>query len=165
MPFDLASVSGHKIGAPKGIGAMFIRRGIGDRAAVARRLAGSRASRRAPRTSRRSSASRAPPSWRSPSARRSGAVSSALRDKLEEAILARIPDAVIHGRGAPQRAPHIVNISVPGTDSESMLMALDLRGIALLGGLGVSERERRTRRTCSSAIGVAPELGERRRFA
>ncbi|MDB4890813.1 MAG: aminotransferase, partial [Gemmatimonadetes bacterium] len=32
------------------------------------------------------------------------------------------------------RAPHIMNISVPGTDSESLLMALDLRGIACSAG-------------------------------
>jgi cysteine desulfurase len=48
--------------------------------------------------------------------------------------MARIPDAVIHGSGAPRRAPHIVNVSVPGTDSESMLMALDLQGIACSAG-------------------------------
>src|SRR5207244_5386963 len=56
-----------------------------------------------------------------------------LRDRLETGILAKVPDAVIHGRGAP-RAPHITNLSVPGTDSESLLMALDLRGIACSAG-------------------------------
>ena len=58
---------------------------------------------------------------------------AALRDRLEAGLLERIPDAVIHGRGAP-RAPHITSISVPGTDSESLLMALDLRGIACSAG-------------------------------
>ena len=48
--------------------------------------------------------------------------------------LARVPDAVIHGRDASQRAPHIVSVSVPGVDSESMLMALDLRGIGCSAG-------------------------------
>jgi cysteine desulfurase len=57
-----------------------------------------------------------------------------MRERLEAALLARIPDATIHGRGAPERAPHVTNISVPGTDSESMLMALDLRGIACSAG-------------------------------
>ncbi len=46
---------------------------------------------------------------------------------------ARIPDLVVHARSAP-RAPHILNVSVPGTESESMLMALDLQGIACSGG-------------------------------
>ena len=57
----------------------------------------------------------------------------ALRDRLEAALLERIPDAVVHARGA-RRAPHILNISVPGTDSESLLMALDLAGVAASGG-------------------------------
>jgi cysteine desulfurase len=57
----------------------------------------------------------------------------ALRDRLEAELLARIPDSVVHGRGAP-RAPHILNISVPGTDSESLLLALDLAGVAASSG-------------------------------
>ena len=57
----------------------------------------------------------------------------ALRDRMEAALLGRVPDAIIHGRGAP-RAPHVTNISIPGTESESMLIALDLRGIACSAG-------------------------------
>jgi cysteine desulfurase len=57
----------------------------------------------------------------------------ALRDELERELLERIPDAVVNGAGAP-RAAHILNISVPGTDSESMLMALDLAGVACSSG-------------------------------
>ena len=52
---------------------------------------------------------------------------------MEAALLARVPDAIIHGRAAP-RAPHVTNISIPGTESESMLIALDLRGIACSAG-------------------------------
>jgi cysteine desulfurase len=52
---------------------------------------------------------------------------------LEAALLGRVPDAIIHARGAP-RAPHVTNISIPGTESESMLIALDLRGIACSAG-------------------------------
>jgi cysteine desulfurase len=59
---------------------------------------------------------------------------TALREQLESLLRERIPDAVIHGAGAPHRAPHVMNISVPGTDSESMLMALDLQGIACSAG-------------------------------
>src|SRR5690606_13885304 len=57
----------------------------------------------------------------------------AMRDRLEAGLLARVPDAVVHGQGAP-RAPHVTNISVPGTDSESLLMALDLAGVACSSG-------------------------------
>ena len=57
----------------------------------------------------------------------------ALRDRLEAAIVAAIPDAVVHGREG-KRATHVLNVSIPGTDSESMLMALDLQGVAASGG-------------------------------
>lgn len=70
MAFDVLSVSGHKIGAPKGIGAMFIRRGT----PLEPMLHGGsqdRGRRPAPRTSRTRWASRAPRSSRSPSVRRS----------------------------------------------------------------------------------------------
>jgi cysteine desulfurase len=56
-----------------------------------------------------------------------------LRDRLETALRARVPDVIVHGEHA-LRAPHISNVSIPGTDSESMLMALDLRGIACSAG-------------------------------
>ena len=133
VPFDVLSVSGHKIGAPKGIGATFIRRGTGiepilhggtqDRGRragtenVAAIIGFARAAELA--------VAEREAEWRR---------LERLRDKLENLILARVPEAVIHGRGAPNRAPHIVNVSVPGTDSESMLMALDLRGIACSAG-------------------------------
>ena len=79
-----------------------------------------------------------------------------LREKLEAGILAKIPDAVIHGRGA-KRAPHIVNVSVPGTDSESLLMALDLRGIAASGG-SACQSGSVTPSHVLSALGVRPDL-------
>jgi cysteine desulfurase len=79
-----------------------------------------------------------------------------LREKLEAGILARVPDAVVHGRGA-KRAPHILNISVPGTDSESLLMALDLRGIAASGGSACQSGAVGASHVLS-AIGVPPDL-------
>src|SRR5207245_9426170 len=79
-----------------------------------------------------------------------------LRNRLETGILAKVPDAVIHGRGAP-RAPHITNVSVPGTDSESLLMALDLRGIAASGG-SACQSGSVTPSHVLTAIGIRPDL-------
>jgi len=56
-----------------------------------------------------------------------------LRNALEAALLERVPDLQVHGRGT-KRAPHILNVSVPGTDSESLLMALDMQGVACSAG-------------------------------
>ena len=153
--FDLLSLSGHKIGAPKGIGALFIRRGVQlqplmhgglqDRGrrpgtenvpyaiglATAAELALAEHDRECERMEK-------------------------MRDRLEAAILERVPDAVIHGRGA-KRAPHVTNISVPGTDSESLLMALDLRGIAASGGSACQSGSISPSHVLL-ALGVKPEL-------
>lgn len=132
VPVDYLSFSGHKIGAPKGIGAMFIRRGS---PLVPLMFGGSQDRGRRPGTENVAMAvglARAvelaleerEQEWQR---------LERLRDELEAALLARIPDARIHGRGAP-RAPHILNVSVPGTDSESLLMALDLQSVACSAG-------------------------------
>jgi len=131
-PFDMLSISGHKIGAPKGIGALFIRRGTPMEALM---FGGSQDRGRRPGTENvamavgLACAAELTVAERAEEVRRLGA----LRDRLEASLLARIPDAVIHGRGA-SRAPHVTNISIPGTESESMLIALDLRGIACSAG-------------------------------
>ena len=157
VPFDVLSVSGHKIGAPKGIGAVFIRRGTAIEPLF---HGGSQDRGRRPGTENVASvvgfARAAELAVHEREAECARLVK--LRERLEAGILARVPDAVIHGRGAPRRAPHIVSISVAGVDSESMLMALDLRGIGCsagsacqTGGIDPSH--------VLSAIGVAPELG------
>jgi len=153
--FDLLSMSGHKIGAPKGVGALFIRRGtklhplfhggMQDRGrrpgtenvayAVALATAAELTIAEGERECERI---------------------RALRDRLEAAIVARVPDAVVHGRGA-QRAPHVLNVSVPGTDSESLLMALDLQGIAASGGSACSSGSIEPSHVLQ-AIGVKPDL-------
>ena len=60
-----------------------------------------------------------------------------LRDELERRALAIVPDAVINGWQSA-RAPHISNISIPGADSEALLMHLDLAGIACSSGSACS---------------------------
>jgi cysteine desulfurase len=132
MPFDLLTISGHKIGAPKGIGALFIRRGT-----LLENLlhGGSQDRGRRPGTENvafaigLATAAELVIAEHDAESARLGA----LRDSLEQGLRERIPDIVIHGVSAP-RAKHITNISIPGTDSESMLMALDMRGIATSAG-------------------------------
>ena len=132
-PFDLLSISGHKIGAPKGCGAMFIRRGTPLEPMF---HGGSHERGRRPGTENVAAVVGLARAVELAREEREEEVQrlSAMRDRFEQAVLARVPDAVIHGRNAPQRAPHITNVSVPGLDSESMLMALDLRGIGCSAG-------------------------------
>lgn len=129
---DLLTISGHKIGAPKGCGAIFIRRGT-----ILQSLLHGGSQNRGHRPGTENVAA-AVGLARAAELALEERVSEttrlgALRDRLESALLARVPDAVVHGRGAP-RAAHILNLSVPGTDSESLLMALDLAGVACSSG-------------------------------
>ena len=132
-PFDALSMSGHKIGAPKGCGAMYIRRGT-----VLESLfhGGSQERGKRPGTENVAAAIGLAKAAELACAEREAETARlrALRERLERGIRDRIPDAVIHGSSAANRAPHIVNVSVPGTDSESMLMALDLQGIGCSAG-------------------------------
>jgi cysteine desulfurase len=155
IPFDVLTISAHKIGGPKGIGAAFIRRGT-----VIEPLfhGGAQDRGRRPGTENVAAvigfalAAELAVAEREEEWRRL----ERMRDRLERGILERVPDAIIHGRGTP-RAPHIVNISVPGTDSESMLMALDLRGIGCSAG-SACQSGSVTPSHVLNAIGVSDEI-------
>jgi cysteine desulfurase len=153
--FDVLSISGHKIGAPKGIGALYIRRGTPIEPLM---FGGTQDRGRRPGTENVAMAVGLAKAAELAVAEREHewAKLEAQRDHLEAAILARIPDAVIHGRGSP-RAPHITNVSVPGVDSESMLMALDLRGVACSAGSACQSGSISPSHVLS-AIGVSPDL-------
>ncbi|HEY2066404.1 MAG TPA: cysteine desulfurase family protein [Gemmatimonadaceae bacterium] len=154
-PFDMLSISGHKIGAPKGIGALYIRRGTPMEPLM---FGGTQDRGRRPGTENVAMAVGLARAAELAVAERAHewAKLEAMRDRLEAAFLARIPDAVIHGRSAP-RAPHITNVSVPGTDSESLLMALDLRGVACSAGSACQSGSVSPSHVLA-AIGVAPDL-------
>src|SRR5215216_1902707 len=106
IPFDVLTVSGHKIGAPKGIGAVFIRRGT-----VIEPLfhGGTQDRGRRPGTENVAAAIGFARAAELAIAEREEEWTrlERMRNRLEDAILARVPDAVIHGRGALARAPHI----------------------------------------------------------
>ncbi|HEY8311310.1 MAG TPA: cysteine desulfurase family protein [Gemmatimonadaceae bacterium] len=153
--FDLLSVSGHKIGAPKGIGALYIRRGT-----VFEPLIRGGAQDRGRRAGTENVAYVVGLACAAELAvaerEQHWSETAAMRDRLQSMLLAAIPDAVVHSVGA-RRAPHVLNISVPGTDNESLLMALDLRGIACSGGSACQSGSVIPSHVLS-AMGVTPAL-------
>src|SRR5205085_2508459 len=82
---------------------------------------------------------------------------AALRDELERRVLAAVPDAVVNAAQAV-RAPHVSNVSLPGTDSEALLMHLDLAGIACSSGSACSTGAVEPSHVLT-AMGVPRELG------
>jgi cysteine desulfurase len=120
-PVDLLTISGHKLGAPKGVGALYVRRGT----ALAPLFHGGAQDRgRRPGTENVAYGVGLATGRRARGREREAECArlAALRDALEAAILGGAPDAVIHGRGAA-RAPHVTSVSVPGVDGASLLLA------------------------------------------
>lgn len=155
MLVDLLTISGHKIGAPKGIGALYVRRGT----PLAPLLHGGAQDRgRRPGTENVAYAVALATAAELAIAAREAECArlSALRDELESRVLAAVPDAIVHGRGAA-RAPHVTNISVPGADGAALLMALDLQGIAASGGSACQTGNVESSHVLL-AMGVAPDL-------
>jgi cysteine desulfurase len=132
----MLSLAGHKFYGPKGAGALWVKRGVrlispvtGGRQERSRRagtenvpalvglgaaavLAATKAPAEAPRL-------------------------AALRDRLEAGILSSIDGTDRNGAASP-RVPNTANISIDRTESESMLIGLDLAGIAVSSGSACS---------------------------
>ncbi len=131
-PCTLLTLSGHKIGAPKGIGALVVR----DRKAVEALIhGGGQQFGIRPGTENVAGAVALGKAATLAVQETDGETVrlESLRDQLVAGLRAAVPDLVVNGEGAP-RAPHVLNVSVPGTDSEALLMHLDLAGIAASGG-------------------------------
>ena len=131
------TISGHKIGAPKGIGALIVR---DHRALEAIIHGGGQQLGLRPGTENVPGIiglARAVELARAEQPELSRAI-GALRDLLEQRLQEIVPDAVVHGRTGADRAPHVCNVSIPGTDSEALLMHLDLAGVACSSGSACS---------------------------
>ncbi len=133
---DLLSLSAHKFNGPKGAGALWIKRG----ARVTAILTGGKHER-----SRRAGTENVPAIAGLGVAARLAAKKvttesprlAALRNRLEEAILAQVPGTAINGDREP-RVPNTTNISFEAVEAESLLIALDLEGIAVSTGSACS---------------------------
>ena len=133
---DLLSLSAHKINGPKGVGALWVRRGIRlvaattggrqerNRRAGTENVPGISGLGAAARLTRTTSEERA-------------AQTGELRNRLETGILAAVPGTVVNG-ALGSRVPNTTNISVDRVEAESLLIALDLEGIAVSTGSACS---------------------------
>lgn len=151
---DLYSMSGHKIYAPKGTGALFVRQG----ARIAPILYGGHGERdRRPGTDNVAGAvafGRAL-EWVTQNLESESARIAGLRDQLEAGILQRVPGTAVNGRNAP-RTPNTSNVYFEGISGEAMVIALDLKGFAVSTGAACSSGAVEPSHVLT-AIGMSPE--------
>ena len=133
---DLYSMSGHKIYAPKGVGALYVRRGTRMGAIQfgghheRERRAGTE---NVPGAAAFGCAAEVAGEKLEAEAKRV----RELRDRLETAILERIPHTGVNGRGAA-RTPNTTNVYFDNLEGEALVIALDLRGFAVSSGAACS---------------------------
>src|SRR2546429_5450758 len=130
---DLLSMSGHKMHAPQGVGALYVRKGT----LLQPMLYGGSHER-----SRRAGAENVPgivalgkAAGLAQNALQNGEVAemAAMRDQIESAILNEIEATYLNGKGAP-RVPNTTNICFDYIDGEALVIALDLKGLAVSTG-------------------------------
>jgi cysteine desulfurase len=132
LPVAMLTISGHKVGAPKGIAALVLRdrhvteaiiHGGGQQFGIrpgTENVAGAVALGRAAKLAAAEQAAEA-------------RHLTELRDELWNKLSAAVPDLVRHAAGGAH-APHVLCLSVPGADSEALLMHLDLQGVCASSG-------------------------------
>jgi cysteine desulfurase len=133
---DLLSISAHKFCGPKGIGALYVRAGR----QISPRAYGGHAER-----DRRAGTENVPGivgiGKAAELARKllseDGARIRSLRDRLEAALIERIPNVRVNG-DRTRRVPNTSNLSFPGAGGEALLIALDLQGLACSTGAACS---------------------------
>jgi cysteine desulfurase len=133
LGIDLYSVSAHKIFAPKGIGALFVRKGTP--------LKGIQFGGRHERE-RRAGTENVPGVMAFAEAARlctpaANEATAALRDRFERFILAAIDDVAVNGSPAT-RLPNTSNLLFRGVSGEALVIALDMKGIAVSSGSACS---------------------------
>jgi cysteine desulfurase len=132
----LLTISGHKIGAPKGIGALIVR----DRKAVEAILhGGGQQFGIRPGTENVAGAVALGRATQLVVSEQSSVAERlcALRNELASRLQAAVPDLVINAESSA-RAPHLLSVAVQGADSEALLMHLDLAGVAASSGSACS---------------------------
>src|SRR5437016_1177006 len=152
---DLLSISGHKMHAPQGVGALYVRKGTQLQPMV---YGGSH------ERSRRAGTENVPgivgvgkAAEMARDALEKGALSTIekMRDRLQRAILENFDGVGVNGDGAP-RVPNTTNLYFEGLEGESLVIALDLKGLAVSTGAACSSGAIEPSHVLT-AMGVTPD--------
>jgi cysteine desulfurase len=134
---DLLSISGHKMHAPQGVGALYVRKGT-----ILRPLFYGGSHERSRRAGTENvpgivALGKAAELAQQAFARGDLERMSALRDRLEQTILRKVEATGVNGQGAP-RVPNTTSIYFDYIEGEALVIALDLKGLAVSTGAACS---------------------------
>ena len=153
---DLLSISGHKLHAPQGVGALYVRKGT----MLQPMLYGGSHER-----SRRAGTENVPgiiglgkaaELAREALERGDLARMSVMRDRMEQKILSQVGATGVNGEGAP-RVPNTTNIHFDYIEGEALVIALDLKGLAVSTGAACSSGAIEPSHVLT-AMGLPPEI-------
>jgi cysteine desulfurase len=151
---DMISLSAHKIGGPKGVGALILRDGVTVEPLI---KGGGQEQRRRAGTENVAGIVGFGVAAELAAAEVAKADAMAtLRDELERQVLAVAPDAVVLSRRV-ERLPNTSAIAVPGTRAETLVIGLDLAGVAVSAGSACSSGKVEASHVLT-AMGAAPEI-------
>jgi cysteine desulfurase len=156
LPIDYAAFSAHKLGGPKGIGALYVRAGAPFEHFL---HGGSQERGRRPGTENVPGIAGFGAACASASAELEAATArhARLRELLWNGVRRALPEAVRNG--APEHTlAHTLNVSFPGASGEALVEALDLEGIAVATGAACHAGSTEPSHVLS-AMGLARELG------
>jgi cysteine desulfurase len=130
---DLLTIAAHKMHGPQGVGALFVRRNVRLRPIF---FGGNHERGRRPGTENVAGivglgkAAELAREWLANGEQQSLA---ALRDRLEQGVLAQVEEAGVNGAGA-ERVANTSNLFFDHVEAEALVIALDLKGLAVSGG-------------------------------
>lgn len=153
---DLLTISGHKLGGPKGIGALIRREGLHLPEPLIRGGGQERGLRAgtedvAAIAGFGAAAEAAGTAWQQDAAQM-----TSLQQRLEAGIRAATPEAIIFGQGA-ERLPNTTLFTHPGLKAETAVIAFDLEGVAVSSGSACSSGKVQPSHVLA-AMGVEPGL-------
>jgi cysteine desulfurase len=152
---DLLSISGHKMNAPQGVGALYVRKGTTLRPML---FGGSHERSRRAGTENVPgivALGRAAELAREAFSRGDLEQMSRMRDRLEQSILSEIESTGVNGRGVP-RVPNTSSIHFDYIEGEALVIALDLKGLAVSTGAACSSGAIEPSHVLT-AMGMSPE--------
>lgn len=154
---DALFFSAHKIGGPKGVGALALRHGdanIEDR--LVRGGGQERNLRAGTENVAGIAAFGAAADWAARHGAEDMAALASLRDGMEQSLMRALPDLTVFSRQAP-RLPNTSALALPGVAAATMLIGLDLEGYAVSSGSACSSGKVKSSHVLA-AMGVAPDM-------